>query len=86
MTRKIYEIEQASNVPDDPELTLRPDVKKTLRKETVTYRHHNGSYQLDRTSTKVGKKAWSCCMNKREESDGCVVKRVDKQRWNLDGF
>ena len=27
VTRKIYEIEQAANVPDDPELTLRPNMK-----------------------------------------------------------
>ena len=85
MTRKIYEIEQASHVPDDPELTLRPDMKKTLRKETVTYRHHNGTYELDRFSVK-GKTAWSCCMNKQENSEGCVIKRVDKQKWNVEGF
>ena len=30
VTRKIYEIEQAANVPDDPELTLRPNLKKTI--------------------------------------------------------
>ena len=36
VTRKIYEIEQAANVPDDPELTLRPNLKKTIRKETIT--------------------------------------------------
>ena len=27
VTRKIYEIEQAANVPEDPELTLRPNLK-----------------------------------------------------------
>lgn len=85
VTRKIYEIEQAANVPDDPELTLRPDLKKTIRKETVTQRHHNGKYEVDRFSDK-GKKAWSCCMNKHEDSEGCVVRKVDKQKWNLEGF
>ena len=85
VTRKIYEIEQASHVPDDPELTLRPDMNKTLRKETETYQHQNGTYELDRFSVK-GKKAWSCCMNKQEDSEGCVIKRVDKQKWNVEGF
>jgi hypothetical protein len=77
VTRKIYEIEQAANIPDDPELTLRPDMKKTIRKETITMRHHNGKYEVDRFSDK-GKKAWSCCMNKHEDSEGCVVRKVDK--------
>ena len=77
VTRKIYEIEQAANVPDDPELTLRPNMKKTIRHETITMRHHNGKYEVDRFSTK-GKKAWSCCMNKTEESEGCVIRKVDK--------
>mgnify|MGYP001326815127 CR=1 FL=1 len=77
VTRKIYEIEQAANVPDDPELTLRPNMKKTIRHETVTERHHNGKYEVDRFSDK-GKKAWSCCMNKHEDSEGCVVRKVDK--------
>lgn len=27
VTRKIYQIEQAANVPEDPELTLRPNLK-----------------------------------------------------------
>ena len=85
VTRKIYEAELAANVPEDCELTLKPNMKKTLRRETVTERHHNGKYELDRFSDK-GKKAWSCCMNKREDSEGCVVKRVDKQKWNVEGF
>lgn len=85
MTRKIYEMELASHVPKDPELTLRPDCKKTIRHETVVERHHNGKYEVDRFSQK-GKKAWSCCMNKKEDSEGCVVKKVDKQKWNVDGF
>ncbi len=85
VTRKIYEIEQAATVPPDPELTLRPDMKKTIRRETVIQRHHNGKYELDRFSDK-GKKAWSCCMNKREESEGCVIVKSDKQKWNVEGF
>lgn len=85
VTRKIYEAELAANVPEDVELTLRPDMKKTLKKQIVTERHHNGKYELDRFSDK-GKKAWSCCMNKREDSEGCVLKKVDKQKWNVEGF
>ena len=85
VTKKIYEIEQAAHLPDDPELTLKPNMKKTIRHDMVTQRHHNGKYEIDRFSDK-GKSAWSCCMNKREESDGCVVVKLDKQRWNVEGF
>ena len=85
VTRRIYETELAAHVPPDPELTLRPDMKKTIRRELVTNRYHNGKYEVDRFSNK-GKKAWSCCMNKHEDSEGCVVRRVDKQKWNVEGF
>uniref|UniRef100_A0A7S3HX71 Uncharacterized protein n=1 Tax=Favella ehrenbergii TaxID=182087 RepID=A0A7S3HX71_9SPIT len=85
VVKKIYNLEQAEHVLSDPELTLRPDVKKTIRRETITERYHNGKYELDRFSEK-GKSAWSCCMNKREDSEGCVVRKVDKHKWNLSGF
>ena len=85
VTRKIYEIEQAAHVPADPELTLKPNMKKTLRKETVITRHQTGKYELDRTSDK-GKWAWSCCMNRDKDAPGCVVRKVDKQKWNVEGF
>ena len=85
VTKKIYEIEQQAHVPKDPELTLRPDMKKTIRRETITTRHHTGVYEVDRFSKK-GKKAWSCCMNKNENAEGCVVRKVDKQKWNVEGF
>ena len=32
VTRKIYELEMEANVPADPELTLRPNLKKTIRR------------------------------------------------------
>ena len=85
VAKRIYQIEQANNEPADPELTLRPDMKKTIRHETVVLRHHSGKYELDRFSDK-GKYAWSCCMNRDENAPGCVVKRVDKQKWNVSGF
>jgi len=86
VNRQIYEAELAAHVPADPELTLRPDMTKTLKYQTVIERSHNGKYELDRFSKKEGKKAWSCCMNKREESEGCVVRKIDKQKWNVEGF
>ena len=32
VTRKIYELEMEARVPADPELTLRPNMKKTIRR------------------------------------------------------
>jgi hypothetical protein len=45
VTRHIYERELASRVPEDPELTLKPDMGKTLRKTTDRVCHHNGKYE-----------------------------------------
>ena len=85
VTRKIYELEMEARVPADPELTLRPNMKKTIRRQTVEIRVHTGKFELDRTSKK-GKFAWSCCMNRDENAPGCVVRRVDAHKWNVEGF
>ena len=85
IAKRIYNKEQAAHIPADPELTLRPDMKKTLRRETVITRVHSGKYEVDRFSKK-GKKAWSCCMNRDENGEGCVVSKVDKMKWNVEGF
>jgi len=47
-------------VPDDPELTLKPDLKKTIREKKGKERYHNGKYEENKFDSK-GKKAWSCC-------------------------
>ena len=85
MTRLIYENGLNAGIPDDKELTLKPDMKKTLKhvKERVTY--HNGKYEEQRFSEKK-KMAWSCCQNKDKDGDGCVVKYVDKQKWVLSSY
>lgn len=85
VTRKMYELEQQKNEPEDKELTLRPDLKKTIRRETVVERYHSGKYEVNKFSKK-GKKAWSCCMAKEEDAPGCVVRKVDKHKWNVEGY
>jgi len=66
----LYEHEHGQGVPIDPELTLKPDLKKTL----VTYKqrkcHHNGVFGPNKFSKKD---CWSCCMNTDKDSEGCVV-------------
>lgn len=85
VTRRIYEAGLRAAIPEDKELTLKPNMSKTLKtvKERVT--SHNGKFEEQRFESKDGKKkmAWSCCQNKDEASEGCVVKYVDKQKWIL---
>lgn len=80
VTRRIYEKELRAAIPEDKELTLKPNMSKTLKtvKERVT--SHNGKFEEQKFESKDGKKkmAWSCCQSKDETSEGCVVKYVDK--------
>lgn len=81
VTRLIYEQELKSRLPDDPELTLKPDIAKTLRKVSERECHHNGKYEARKFGQKEGqpvKMAWSCCQNKDRDSEGCIVRIVDK--------
>lgn len=60
VTRLIQKEIHDAAVPNDPELTLRPDIKKTIREKKVKERYHNGKYEENKFDGK-GKKAWSCC-------------------------
>ena len=66
VTRRIYEKSLMAAIPEDKELTLKPNMGKTLKtvKERVT--SHNGVYEEQKFEGKDGKKkmAWSCCQNK----------------------
>ena len=85
VTRRIYERSLLEKIPEDKELTLKPNIAKTLKtvKERVT--SHNGVYEEQKFAGKDDKKkmAWSCCQNKDENSEVCVVRYVDKQKWIL---
>jgi hypothetical protein len=82
VTRRIYEEDLKAHVPEDQELTLKPDMTKTLKRIQERVAYHNGKYEEQRFSEKK-KLAWSCCQNKDKDSEGCVVKMVDKQKWIL---
>lgn len=77
VTRKIYEQGLLAAVPEDKELTLKPDMSKTLKRVTERVCYHNGKYEEQKFSEKR-KMAWSCCQSKDKDSEGCVVKLVDK--------
>ena len=72
-------------IADDPELSLRPDCKKTLKVVKEKVRSHNGKYEVNKFDPK-GKKAWSCCQAKDEDAPGCIVTTVDRQRWCVTTF
>ena len=82
--RRMYEADLRANDLSDPELTLKPDCKKTLKSVKVKKWHHNGKYEPNKFDG--GKMAWSCCMAKDKDAQGCVCTIVDKQRWELSSF
>jgi len=82
--RRVYEAKISNNDLADKELTLRPDCKKTLKSVKVKVYHHNGKYEPNKFES--GKMAWSCCMAKDKDAQGCVATIVDKQRWELSSF
>jgi hypothetical protein len=63
VTKRIYEKGLKDGVPEDMELTLRPDMTKTLVNKKVRACHHNGKYEPQKFSEKK-KMAWSCCQSK----------------------
>ena len=85
VTRLIYEKLHNALVPEDPELTLKPDCKRTIRSDKTKVRSHNGKYEENKFG-KQGKKAWSCCQSKYEDGEGCVAKVVDRQKWILSTY
>jgi hypothetical protein len=69
----------------DPELTLRPDLSKTLKITKRTKYHHNGKWEeTPGNAEETGH--WSCCMGIDPASEGCVAVLVDKKKWNVTGF
>ena len=81
VTKRIYELQLKAGVPDDQELTLKPDCSKTLRKVQERVSYHNGKYEeskFEKTKDGKPKMVWSCCQSGKRDSEGCVVKVVDK--------
>lgn len=85
VTRLVYEHLHNAKVPDDPELTLKPDCSKTIRQVKTRVRYHNGVFEERKFDAK-SKKAWSCCQSKYEDDAGCCTKVVDKQKWILSTY
>lgn len=71
-----------AEVPEDPELTMKPNMDKTLKPQKTKIYFHNGKYEVNKFDPK-GKKAWSCCQAKDEDACGCQIKIKDAQKWCL---
>ena len=82
VTRLMYEKNMADNIPDDEELTLKPNCKKTLVKKVEIVRYHDGKFEVAKWDPKK-KERWSCCQSKYFDAPGCIIKKIDKDRWIL---
>lgn len=58
--RRMYEVQHIAQEPEDPELTLRPDMTRTLQNTKGRKYYHNGKWENNKFE---GKECWSCCMN-----------------------
>lgn len=67
--RRLYEQQIKDREPADPELTLKPDMSRTLKHQKVRTYYHNGKWEGE---------SWSCCMNGEQGSEGCVAVIKDK--------
>ena len=67
----------------DPELTLKPNMDKTLMNKKTKKYYHNGKWELCKVDEK---ESWSCCMNADKNSEGCVAVVVDKEKWILSSY
>lgn len=70
--------------PVDPELTLRPDTTKTLKRTAERRYYHTGKWEKSRVDGQ--EECWSCCMNGEKESEGCVGYKYDKSKWILSSY
>ena len=88
--KKMYETKHMQEEPEDPQLTLKPDMSRTLRNTRHKKYHHTGKYGKcewikpeNKPAVQSEKQYWSCCMNGDPDSEGCVAKVKDKQKWIL---
>lgn len=77
--KKMYEVQHIAQEPEDPQLTLRPDMTKTLKNTKHKQYYHSGKWEQNRTAGSNGGGnggyrqdddeeeddgwCWSCCMN-----------------------
>lgn len=69
--QKELELKQATYADfNDPELTLKPDLSKTLKHKKVRKWYHNGKWEMN---AREQAECWSCCMSYDKEGEGCVM-------------
>jgi hypothetical protein len=58
--KKMYEAQHIAQEPEDPQLTLKPDMSRTLRNTKQKKYYHNGKWGPSQAEKR---ECWSCCMN-----------------------
>eukprot|EP00347_Sterkiella_histriomuscorum_P001226 403372845 len=81
--KKMYEAQHIAKEPEDPQLTLKPDMTRTLKNTKQKQYYHNGKWELNRFDNQ---ECWSCCMNADKDNEGCVAVVKDKQKWILSSY
>ena len=63
---------------------FKPDLSKTQKMKPGYRYHHSGKWQENKFAKEDDEKmCWSCCMNYKWDSEGCVKVKEDKNAWNL---
>lgn len=60
-----------------------PNIKLTCKDRRYKEFFHNGIFKLNETE---GYFSWTCCMNERRDSKGCVSRAINPDRWMLDSI
>lgn len=77
--KKVYE-HQHKKDDMDPEATFKPDLTKTLVSRRKRVYHHTGKWEKSKFEDK---ESWSCCMSFDKNSEGCNVKIMDLDKYNI---
>ena len=78
-----YNKPKRDDYEDKANLTFKPDLSKTLASRRKRVYHHTGKWEKSKFEDQ---EAWSCCMNYDKDSEGCNVKIVDLDRYNVVSF
>ncbi len=81
---EVWKINNIKKEAPDPELTLKPDVKKTIRNNKQKVYYHTGKWEPNKWED--DEYCWSCCMSSQEVGTGCSIKIVDPDRLNIASF
>ncbi|CAI2375695.1 unnamed protein product [Moneuplotes crassus] len=68
---------------DQHELTFKPNLSKTLVSRRKRVYHHTGKWEKSKFEDC---EVWSCCMSYDKDSEGCNVRIIDPDKYNIASF